>query len=802
MIRNYILTALRSIMRQKGFSLINIMGLTIGLSVSFLILFYVFDELSYDKFHNEPENIYRLVIKGTLGDMNLQTAVTPRALAAEVVKDIPDVEISTVFDIASTSSLLNFGETKLYDRDFLFADTSFLRIFNFPLLYGDPQTCLSRPYTILVSESFAKKYFKGKDPSGQVIRMNEEHDYLITGVFREIPSQSHMSFNFLVSAESRIAEEGKKFMEDWESLNAYTYVKLRKDADLGDLQSKLDTIILKRILDNERGVNVDLKIIPQKISEIHLHSHLLGEIKENSEISYIWVLLAVVTGIIGIASINFMNLSTAKSATRAKEVGIRKILGSQRSMLIGQFISESVIISLISFIFSLALVELTLPVFNQITGKYLQISYFSDWKLLLFLGISLVTGFLAGSYPAFYLSSVPPVKILQNRLRTARTGNLKLRNLLVFIQFAISTGLIICTLIIYLQLQYLKNKELGFQKESVVSIELRNPELRRGAAVLKEEILKIPGVESASLSTTYPGRGLKGSSFSPEGTDEKNPWLIFNFTADEDFVVNTMRMKVVEGRGFSREFGSDTSAVIINETLRNRLGWKDPIGRKIYPTVPDSISSKPEYTVIGVVADFHFQPLQETVDPIMINLLGDPPEILLVRMDPLHQAETIRKIGLTWSELNPEHPFDYEFLNDFFEDFYYSEKRMGQILIYISLFAIFIASIGLLGLASFTAEQRTKEIGIRKVMGATSISIITRLSFEYLRMIVFAGILAWPLSYFIMHNWLQKFSYRTDMPLWVFLTATGITTVLSLLVVNIQTLKAASSNPVNSLRYE
>jgi putative ABC transport system permease protein len=527
MIRNYIITAFRSIVRQKGFSLINILGLTIGLSISFLILFYVFDEFSYDKFHKNSDRIYRLIVKGTLGEMNLQAAVTPKALAGKLKKDVPDVEESTVFEIESTSYLLKIGETKIYDRDFLYADTSFFKIFNFPLLYGDPVTSLSQPYSILISESFAKKFFGSKNPSGELIRINEQRDYTVTGVFSDLRPESHISFNFLISMESKVLETGGKLMDNWEDLNSYTYVKMHENADMQAFQTKLDTILIQNILNNEREVNVDLKIYPQKITQIHLNSNLLGEIKENGDYSYIFVLLAIVTGIIVIASINFMNLSTAKSASRAKEVGIRKILGSQKSMLVGQFISESVMISMISFILSLAVIELSLPAFNEISGKALSINYLSNWNLLLFFGIALLTGFFAGSYPAFYLSSFQPVKVLQNRMRLGKTGILKLRNILVFIQFAISTGLIICTIIIYLQLDFLKTKQLGFDKDAIISVELRNKELRDNASVFKEEVLKIAGVENACLSTTYPGRGLSGSSYIPEGIDKKDPWLIF-----------------------------------------------------------------------------------------------------------------------------------------------------------------------------------------------------------------------------------------------------------------------------------
>ncbi|MCB8995239.1 MAG: ABC transporter permease [Bacteroidales bacterium] len=802
MIRNYIFTAFRNLIRQKGFTIINILGLTIGLSISFLILFYVFDELSYDRFHYNSDRIYRLVIKGNLGEMNLQAAVTPKALSGEILKEVPDVEASTVFDIESSSYLLRIGEDKIYESDFLYADTSFLNIFNFPLLYGDPSYSLSEPYSIIISESFARKFYGNSDPRGNLIRINEQKDYTITGVFKNLPQESHIGFNFLISMATRISESEGRLMDNWEDLSSYTYVRMHENANMSLFQEKLDTLLFRNILKGEEGINQDLRILPQKITEIHLHSNLLGEIKENGDYSYIFVLLAIATGIILIASINFMNLSTAKSVSRSKEVGIRKILGSQKSMLIGQFISESVIISLISFILSLAIIELSMPVFNDISGKTMSINYLSNWNLLLFFGIAVFTGFLAGSYPAFYLSSFKAIEVLQNRMKFGRSGNLKLRNLLVFIQFTISTGLIICTIIIYLQLNFIKTKELGFEKKGLISIEMRNPEIREKANTLKQEVLKISGVESASLSGSYPGRGLRGSPYIPEGMDEKDPWLIYSFSADEDFAQNTLKMKILQGRDFRKDFGSDSTAILINETLLKKLGWNDPIGKKIIPSYPEGTTNKSEYHIIGVVGDFHFQSLHENVDPIIIQLINETPQLLLIRLNPQNESETISLIGQAWSSLNPDHPFDFDSLDDLFDNLYYSEKRIGKILIYLTLFAIFIASIGLLGLASFTSEQRTKEIGIRKVMGASSLSISYKLSLEYLKMILLAGIVAWPASYSVMHFWLEKFSYRTPMPLWAFALATLITTFLSLLVVNLQTLKTANSNPVKSLRYE
>ena len=494
-----------------------------------------------------------------------------------------------------------------------------------------------------------------------------------------------------------------------------------------------------------------------------------------------------------------MNLSTARSANRAKEVSIRKIFGSKKRQLVIQFMGESIFLSIIAFIISISLIELILPIFNSITVKNIEIDYTSNIEILLyFFIIAFLFGVFSGSYPAFFLSSYNPIKVLSSKMKSGGSNKL-LRNILVFIQFAISTGLIISTIIIYLQLNYVKEKELGFEKENMISVFLRNDEIQSKAQVLKSKFQQITGVSSASLANSIPGMSLTGSSYFPEGYTS-DPWLIYNFEVDEDFLENTFKMKLKQGRNFNKTFATDSSAIIINETLRKRLGWANPIGKKF--SYNEAFSDSTSLHVIGVVEDFHFRSLHESIEPTMIHYQQHDPTYLVVRMQPGSREYTLKNIDNIWSKLFPDLPFDFEYIDESFDSLYSYEKRLSLLLSYLTIFAMFIACLGLLGLVSYTAEQRSKEIGIRKVLGASIFSISKMLSVEYLKLIVYANFLAWPLSYFLMRNWLNNFSFRTPIPVWIFFAAFFISFISAMAIINIQSFKISSDNPVDSLKYE
>jgi putative ABC transport system permease protein len=524
----------------------------------------------------------------------------------------------------------------------------------------------------------------------------------------------------------------------------------------------------------------------------------MAEIGNNSDISYIYILIAIAIFILILASINFMNLSTAKSANRSREVGIRKVVGSSRQHLIRQFIGESVIISLISLFITFFLLELILPAFNNITGKDLDMQYILDWQLTLgFILLAVVVGIFAGSYPAFYLSAFNPIQVLQGRLKAGSSNSL-LRNALVFIQFAVSIALIIGTVVIYRQLTFMREKDLGFEPSNVIMIPLRNEETKDKAQVIKEAFLNYPNVLSASLTTGLPAGQLSGTGYFPEGYGDRDPWLIYGFSVDQDFIDKTMKMKITDGRNFSTEFATDSSAILINEVLLKKLAWDDPIGKIINS---DRTPPTP-YRIIGVIRDFHMQSLHQQINPIMLRFLSGQPRYLIIKLLSDSTPLTLIALEDAWDEINPDIPFDYQFLNERIDQFYANEKKMSNIFLYFTVFALFIAALGLYGLATFISEQRTKEIGIRKAMGSSISKISYILSRDFAKPVLLANLFAWPTAWFAINKWLQNFSFRTDLELWIFPAAALITLLLALITVNIQTIRAASANPVNSLRYE
>lgn len=770
-----------------------------GLTVSFLILLYVFNELSYDKFHKDSDRLYRIAISGNLGEMPLNVAVTPGALAMNLAKEMPEVEAYTLFEHLSGDQLFRSGDKKFYENHLIYADEKFFQIFNFKFLYGDPETALDEPYSLVLKKSISKRFFGTENSLGEIIKLNNDKDYIVTGIIEDPPDETHLAVNFIASFATRISETGNNMYEDWGSMMYYSYIKLKPEVSKELFETKMADFLNEKLMEEDEETKI--KILPylQPVTKIHLNSRLLGELKPNSDLSYIYVLSLIAAAILFIAGINFMNLSTARSANRAKEVSIRKIVGSSRKKLIYQFMGESVFLSTLGFILSLVMIEILLPVFNNVTDKNIDFSYYFNFRLIFaFFIISLFIGLFSGSYPALYLSAYNPVKVLQSALRSGGS-NKSLRNVLVFIQFAISSGLIICTLIIFSQLKYLQEKKLGFEKDNMIAIYLRNDEIRKHAGSLKEEFKKLAVVESASLASSIPGMSLNGSSYFPEGIIEE-PWLLYEFDVDEDFIENTFKMKIIKGRNFSREFLSDSNAVIINETLQKSLKWENPLG-KTFKSNTDT-NNLDELHVIGVVADFHFRSLHEKIEPTMIHYSRNTPGFLTLRINSGNLDKAIKIVEQTWVKLNPELPFDFEFIDESFNSLYSSERRLSYLLTYLSIFAIFIASLGLLGLTSFTAEQRTKEIGIRKVLGASIFSITRMLSVEYLQLIILANLLAWPVGYYLMRLWLQGFSYRISIPPWPFIIAAFGTLLIALLVINMQILKSASQNPVRSLRYE
>lgn len=799
MLRSYLIISFRNLVRQKGFSIINLLGLTMGLTVGFTILLFVFSELSYDNFHKDADQIFRVAIRGNLGDMPLNMAVTPGALGYNLKEDMPEIESYTLFEHVPGDQLFSTNSNKFYENHLIYAENSFLDVFTFTFIYGSKENSLVDPYTLILTQSLAIKLFGDLNPLGQSLRLNNANEYLVTGVIEDLPGETHLPVNCIISFQTRLNEEGNQINDDWTRLMYYTYVKLYPEVDPIIFEKKLEEYINERIQEDISGTNINLVPYLQNIKDIHLKSNILGELRPNSDIDYIYILTAIAIAILFIAGVNFMNLSTARSANRAKEVSIRKINGARKRQLVFQFLGESVFLSMLSFIFSISIIELILPVFNNITSKNIEIDHAANIEIfLIFFTISFLFGIFSGSYPAFFLSSFKPTKVLSSKLRTGGSNKV-LRDILVFIQFAISAGLIISTIIIYLQLNFVREKELGFQKEGMISIFLRNDEVKDNAYEFKSRLLQTPGVSSASLANSIPGMSLAGSSYFPEGYTT-DPWLVYNFQVDENFIESTFKMRLKKGRNFSKSIDSDTSAVIINETLSNLLGWDNALGKKFY--YDESFSDSTSVHVIGVVEDFHFKSLHESIEPTMIHFQQFNPNYLVIRLQNLSPIYTLQRIEDLWAEVFTDIPFDFEYVDEAFDNLYASERKLSLLFFYLTIFAIFIASLGLLGIISFTAEQRIKEIGIRKVLGASIFSISKMLTIEYIRLIIYSNIVAWPISYFLMKLWLNTFSYIAPIPFWIFLLSLVITIVSAILIINIQTIKISSENPVKSLRHD
>jgi putative ABC transport system permease protein len=797
MFKNYITIAFRNLFRQKGFAIINISGLTIGLTVSALIILYIVHELGYDRFHQNADRIYRVAINGEISGQSLDVAVSSPPFGPALMNDSPEVVGYTRIDHPQ-SALFAFGEEKYYEEDVLFADSSFFDFFTVSFLYGDPSTALEVPGSIVLTESVARKYFGEEYPVGRVLRYNDQADLTVTGVCVDYPDNSHFSFQALISFSSLREFRGERWLTTWGNFSMYNYIMLDDKAELASLMAKMPDFIGAHLSDEIEGADIRIEVILQPVTSIHLHSNLMAEIGNNSDISYIYILMAITLFILILASINFMNLSTAKSANRTREVGIRKVLGSSRNHLIRQFIGESVIISLVSLIVTFFLIELILPAFNNITGKELDMRYILDWQITLgFILLAILVGVFAGSYPAFYLSAFNPIRVLQGRIK-AGSSNKLLRNALVFFQFAVSISLIIGTVVIYRQLSYMRKKDLGFEPDHVIVIHLRNEETRSRGPVIKEAFLTYPDVLSASLSSGLPAGQLSGTAFFPEGYGDTEPWLIYGFSANPDFIEKTMKMKIISGRNFSTEFSTDSTAVLINEVLLNKLGWNDPLGK----TINSDNDPPTPYRIIGVIRDFHMQSLHQQINPVMIRYLGGKANYLLVRLISDSTPATLRALEKAWDRINPSIPFDYRFLNERIDRFYTAEKKVGRIIMYFTIFAFFIAALGLYGLATFISEQRTKEIGIRKAMGSSISRISYILSRDFAKPVLLANLIAWPVAWYSMDRWLQHFSYRTDLALWIFPAAAIVTLLLALITVNMRTIRAASANPVHALRYE
>lgn len=810
MFRNYLSVAFRNLVKHKFYSLINVLGLSIGLTCFLMITLFVTDELSYDQFHQDVDNIYRMDFEGSLNGSDFILAVSSAPAAETMVNDYPEVLDGTRIRSTGNWLIKRKGSEENYNQDEVaYVDANFFDFFSFNLLKGDIETCLERPNTLVLSETEATKIFGDEDPIGQVVVIDNEEDWEVTGVYEDMPSNSHMRFGMMFSMESR--EEAKsKF---WMSFNFNTYLKLQEGYNPLDLEAKFPSLIEKYIgPEVERFMSVSLDeffdggnragfyLFPMK--DIHLYSAKQAELMPNGDIKYIYIFTAIALFILILACINFMNLSTARSAGRAKEVGVRKVMGAFKAQLIRQFLTEAFLITIISILIAYAISFLALPYFNQLANKELMVSnLFTGSFIAIMAGILVVVGLLAGSYPAFYLSKFKPVEVLKGKLNLGlKSGGL--RGFLVVVQFSVSIIMIIGTSIVYQQLSYIQNKKLGFSKDQVIMI--HDPWIMGDRAEsYKNEVMQNTKVLNGTIASFLPVNTTNNNNlWFPGANPTKDESYVFhNYRIDHNYI-ETLDIEVLEGRNFSRDFPSDSTAIILNEAAVNHLGWTKAIGESLSTYGGSQEQPVVEvYKVVGVVKDFHYTSLRNNIEPLVFQL-GSRRGFVSFKVEADDISGSIDFIESKWEEFAPGQPFQYSFLDERFNDLYESEQKLGQIFGVFAFLAIFIACLGLYGLAAFTAEQKTKEIGVRKVLGASITSIVNLLSREFLKLVGISFIIAAPISYYFMNTWLQDFENRTNINFLVFVLAGIVALVIAWVTMSFQSWNAARVNPVKSLKDE
>jgi len=764
-----------------------------------MITSYILYELSYDRFHENSDRIYRVALNAQFAGQTQNANVSNAPTAPALIKDYPEVNNAVRF-YGIPKIPVRYEDKQFYEENVFNADNSVFEVFTYPFIAGDPKTALLRPYTVVITEETARKYFGDENPIGKMLKYNNEDNYTVTGIMKNIPKNSHMDFDMLFSFETLYSKD-RKGMERWIPFNYVTYVLLQANYDYNELNAKFPEFMLRHMGDLLKALGGEGSYFLQPLTSIHLHSHLEYDTK-NSDIAYIFIFGAVALFILLIACINFMNLSTARSSLRAKEVGMRKVLGSGRRELIWQFLGESIIYSLFSLIIAFILAKLVLPLFSSLSGTTLTLN-FTEMPLLIpgFIMLALFIGVVSGSYPAFYLSAFPSAKVLKGSLRYGIT-NSRFRSILVIVQFTISIVLIVGTWIIMNQLSYMKNKRLGFDKEKIVVIPIKDNNIRQSLTSIKEELKSNTGVVSAGSSSRVPGQVFGANTCLPEGFSEEQTLMVRVMDIDDDFFP-TLGMEIVAGRNFSKEITSDEKqSVIMNEALVKKIGWNEPIGKTIQNVWGAGDDDRETLTIVGVVRDFHAESLHRIIEPVMITNKPVNLSSMSIRIKEGYLQETMSFIKETWSKFDPDRPFEYFFLDEFFDSQYKADERLSTLFSSFTLFAIWIACLGLFGLVSFTVERRTKEIGIRKVLGASSPKIVFLLSKDFVKLVLIANIIAWPAAYFIMRSWLQDFAYRTGFNPVIFILTAVLAFAIAVFTVSFQAIRAAIANPVKSLRYE
>lgn len=807
MFKNYFKIAFRNIIKHKGYSFINISGLALGMACTILILLWVKDELNFDKYHEKADQIYR-VGSQYRPTVDSRGAYTAPPMARAFLNDFPEVLQVVRLNLWQRNRLVNYKDKNFTEKGIILADASIFDVFTIPFIRGNPKTALTKPKTFVITQAIAKKYFGNEDPVGKVLTIDNNEEYLVTGVVENCPHNSHFYFDFIASLVTSESSSSDR----WMSHCYFTYIVLQEGYPPSRLEAKFPDFIKRHYgpqFQKETGISIEEYFKDenkyygywlQPLSDIHLNADIHDNLKTKGDITYVYIFSIIALFILLIACINFMNLSTARAANRSKEIGLRKVLGSLKTQLVHQFLGESILLSFIALIIAVIIVEAVLPIFNSLSVRHLGLNLFSNFYILPgLLGATMLVGILAGIYPAFFLSAFRTVSVLKGKLSKSKKSSW-LRSGLVIFQFSISIIILISTFVIYNQLKYLRDVKLGFDKEQVLVIH-RAYALGKQREAFKQELLQNSDILTISNTNSLPGRHFDPNGHRLEGDPGYKEYTLHTMYGDYDFA-KLLNLEMAGGRYFSKNIASDASAVVINETAVRELSLTDPIGKRFHKEFG---GAKPgEFvTIIGVLKDYHFFSLHHKILPMVIrNLNESMGSYTSIRIDPGKTRESLNLIEDTWKKFTGGQPFEYSFLDEDFYNLYKKEQKTGQILLVFSILAIFIACLGLFGLISFTVEQRTREIGIRKVLGASVSGITALLSKETTKWVLFANIIAWPAAYFAMDKWLQNFAYRINIGIETFILSGSLALIIALLTVSYQSVKASAANPVDALKYE
>ncbi len=787
MFKNYFLVTVRNLKKNRTYSLINIIGLAVGMTAFILIAAYVQYELSFDKHFENADRIYRVVREGR--------AFTPSPLGAALNEDIPEVEVAARF-MRRDDTLVSLEQNNFLEAEFFWADPEVFEIFSIPFISGDPKTALNDPSSVVLSKRTAVKYFGRTDPMGKTLTVSENFEFTVSGVFSDMPDNSHFIMDVVVPYET-FFQTTNNDITSWSSNFSYTYFLLREGASPQVLENKITSLITDPLFEAEGFKKPYPKMyFVQPITEVHLLSHRMQEIRVNNDMKFIILFSSIAVLILLIACINYMNLSTARSLRRGREVGMRKVVGAQKGQLITQFLGESVAVAVVAMSFSIMMVLMALPFFNNLVERQLSLNPFQNPQI--FLGLVFITlfvGLIAGSYPAMRMSGFKPITVLSGTFTRSHKGS-TLRNALVLVQFSITIILIICTIAVRDQLKFIKTLDMGYEKEQILTFPARGSSVRQNIQSIKAELLQSSYITAVTTSGSLPNNIDTFTSRNWTGRNPDVPIAIYYNTADYDFI-DLFGLEIVQGRNFSRDFTSDeTGAFLVNETAVKVAEWKSPIGRKLTHWTGATGN------IVGVLKDFHLQSLHSPIEPLYVFLDFQSFFNISIKIKSANIPQTIGYVEGVMKKFAPSYPFSYSFFDEVFERAYFTEQRMGRIFGSFAILAIFIACLGLFGLTTFAAVQRTKELGIRKVLGASGSKIFLLLSKEFLRWVLLANLFAWPIAYFVMNKWLQNFAYRIHIGIVSFLISGGTALLIAYLTVSYQSIKSARANPVDSLRYE